>query len=110
MAHGFLVASRNVAVTLPRYRPTSTRDVAMPRSTPFSVHADDQCPCPCRPVRSSATALCSAARADASASVAVVTTRFIPCSDHQGSPLSAAWILPERAQEATGKLLGRKRD
>jgi hypothetical protein len=77
MAHGFLVARRNVpAMPLP-LRAITTRECRMPKRIPLSEVADDQGPRPKRRVRSSATAVCSAASAGASASVAMEKERFI---------------------------------
>lgn len=63
-------------IALPAYA-TTTREFLMERKTPRSVVFDDQNPGPCRRVKSSETAVCKAARAGASASIAEENATFI---------------------------------
>src|SRR5579872_640408 len=80
MAQGFLVARRRVAtMRAPRRAIRIRENLGLRRSlsTPRSVCADDQRPCPYWRVRCSETAECNAASSAASELVAVAKESFI---------------------------------
>src|SRR5690349_13041242 len=86
IAHGFLVASRNVARILPSSRAVRIlENLGLRRlfNTPRSLWVEDQRPRPKRRVRSSATALWRAAISVASEFVASANLSFIGRPNHK---------------------------